>query len=445
MTWRRIVVAALVLLALGGAFAVAAHVWLRSDDARVRLERVLSQALHREVTIAELDVEATRGAVELRGVVVANPEGWDGPPLLEAERVRFGVDLDDALEGRLDGDVSASGLSLRLAKRDGVTNVHGMIRRGEPSAKPIDLALDLELEDAHVLLEDLDRGEQIELDGVELAVLLSNRAQVKDVALDMRVDALSVRGVGLRQIEIEAVGSDEAVVLRRVTARVGEHGRVDGSGALQLDERTTWASDLTATAVAIDDDLLPIVVAFYPPAAGVAAAPEGQTQGTLDARLHLEGAGTTWTAVEPSLSGTGAVTMHDVVLPEQSLAVTLAMLVGRQPGPWALGTTTIDVGIGEGWVTLQKVVNDGQEVLPPVTGRVGFRGALDLEVDLMPLVRAYGGGVYASVARTTSSIPMRVQGTVDKPDFEPPTASAVAKGLLGGLMHRALGSGDAAE
>jgi hypothetical protein len=97
------------------------------------------------------------------------------------------------------------------------------------------------------------------------------------------------------------------------------------------------------------------------------------------------------------------------------------------------------VKIGESWVTLEKVVNDGAEVLPPVKGRVGFRGTLDLEVDLMPLVRAYGGGVYATVARTTSSIPMRVEGTVQRPELAPPTPSAVAKGLLGGLMHRALG------
>jgi hypothetical protein len=435
VSWRRIVVAVLVVLMLGGGAAVAAHAWLGSDDARHRLEIVLTRALHRDVTIAALDVETSRGAIELRGVVVGNPEGWEGPPTLQADRVRFDVDLEDALEGRLDGKVAASGLQLWIAKRDGATNLHGMVRQREP----IDLNLDIALTDAHVLLEDLDREEQLQLDGVALSVLLSNREAVKDIALDLDVAALTVRGVGLQALEIEAVGSNEAVELRRVVARVGEQGRVEGAGSVQLDDATTWAIDLTATAVALDDDLLPIVVAFYPPAAGIAKAPEGRTQGSLDGTLRLEGAGTQWAAMKPTLKGNGAVTLRDIVLPEQSLAVSIGALVGRELEPWVLGTTTVDVQIGEGWVTLLRVVNDGAEVMPPVTGRVGLDGALDLEVDLMPLVRVYGGGVYARVVRTTSSIPLRVQGTVEQPDFEPPTPGAVAKGLLGGLVHRALG------
>jgi hypothetical protein len=427
-----IIVAALALLVVGA--GIVAYSWLGSDDARTRLERVLSEALHRTVTIEGLEVQPTRGIVELTGVTIANPEGWDGAPMLTAGRVELEVDLDDALDGRLDGAVEASGLDLRIAKRDGAINLQGMHRK-DGATRAVDLHLDIELTDARVLLEDLDRGETMRLDGVRLDALLSNRAEGKDADVDLEVGAVSVRGVGLHHVALSVTGTDDAVVVRRLAARIGDAGKIHGAGRVQLDADTDWSLQLEAHGVAIDADLLPVVVAFYPPAAGVDAPPQGK----LDAALELAGAGFAWETLRPVLRGTGSVTTRDVVLPRESLAVEVAALGGRIAEPWAVGTTTVDVTLADGWVVLGRVENEGTPVAVPVTGRVGLDGALDLEVDLMPLVRAFGGGAYATVARYTSSIPMRVQGTTSDPQFKPPTAAAVAKGLVGGLVGRALG------
>jgi hypothetical protein len=56
----------------------------------------------------------------------------------------------------------------------------------------------------------------------------------------------------------------------------------------------------------------------------------------------------------------------------------------------------------------------------------------------MPLVRAFGGGVYAKVASYTSSIPVRVRGTLAHPELAPPRAEDLARGVLGGALRRAL-------
>ena len=56
----------------------------------------------------------------------------------------------------------------------------------------------------------------------------------------------------------------------------------------------------------------------------------------------------------------------------------------------------------------------------------------------MPLVSAFGGGAYASVARVTTSLPVRITGTVQDPELAPPRVRDLAPGLLGGAVVRAL-------
>jgi hypothetical protein len=145
--------------------------------------------------------------------------------------------------------------------------------------------------------------------------------------------------------------------------------------------------------------------------------------------------------VKPSLAGTGTLRLHDVVLPKGSLLLTLAGLIGRDVNePWALGASTIEFGIGAGWVTLVKVTAEGVATSLPISGRVSLDGELDLSADLMPLVPLFGGGVYASVANVATSLPVRITGTVEAPKLAPPSVSDVGKSLLGGVIRRSLGT-----
>ena len=91
---RRIVraLALVLLIVVGGytALAVALHVLLDPDDLAGWLEPRLSGALNRPVEIGGATVVLVpRPGVRLSAVVVASPEGFDGPPvaeLVEAQR-----------------------------------------------------------------------------------------------------------------------------------------------------------------------------------------------------------------------------------------------------------------------------------------------------------------------------------------------------------------------
>jgi hypothetical protein len=97
-----------------------------------------------------------------------------------------------------------------------------------------------------------------------------------------------------------------------------------------------------------------------------------------------------------------------------------------------------ELQIADDWITLAGVEVEGAPFALPVRGRVSLGGELDLVVDLMPAVRAFGGGIYAEVARYTTSLPVRVRGTTAAPELAPPSPADVAKGVVGGLIFRAL-------
>jgi hypothetical protein len=125
-------------------------------------------------------------------------------------------------------------------------------------------------------------------------------------------------------------------------------------------------------------------------------------------------------------------------VPEGSLITLVAALGGRPPGPLRLSHASASFELADEWVQLGTMVSDGAAFDPHVRGRVALDGRLDLTVDLMPVVEAFGGGAYAQASRYTTSLPVRIEGTAQAPELKPPALEDVARGLVGAAIERAL-------
>lgn len=426
------------LLVVGGA-AGGAWWWWRGRDLRSEIEGALSDALGRDVRITDYEVDP-RGHVTLTGVDIGNPDGWDGAPLLHAPKLDLDVALGELLDREIAGVLTAEGVELRIVREGGVTNLHGLLRpsKGE-GEQSVDLHLDVAIVGARVTIEDRDRDNTFVLEDVDVRVLVANRSDASSASATVHIAQIDLRGVPMKDVSmvVKKVGSD--IAIDDLKATVGSEGTLTGSAKLLLAEDRDWSAQVELVDVDLDADVRRVVAAVYPPL--VSTVEQTAATGSIGATLSLGATGVHWAQVKPTLAGTGTLRLHDVVLPKGSLLLTLAGLIGRDANePWALGRSTIEFGVAAGWVTLVKVTAEGVATSFPISGRVSLDGELDLIADLMPLVPAFGGGVYASVASVATSLPVRITGTVEAPKLAPPSVSDVGKSLLGGVIRRSLGT-----
>lgn len=441
MRWLTIGVGLIVVLGIA-AWIVLPRL-LDSDAVRREIEARLSEALDREVTIETLDVDADQAAVTLGGVRIADPPAFGDGALLEAERVRLDVGLDALRHGAIEGTLHASGVTVRVVRVGQTTNVHGL-GRGKPKGdrEPIPLALAVELSDSRVELVDRDAGETLTLDGVGLQAVVGADAGEREAGVNLQIAEASIDALTLREIAIQGQLEDDGLSVSRVTARLGDQARFAGSGRLALGpagKRADWSVTASLSDAAIDADLVPIAVMVYPPLAKLGDAIEQSPDtewGRLSLEVTLRGTGITWPALRPTLVGEGEISLADVLIPPDTLVGRLAVVAGHESGTLRLRRGTATFSLADEWVALERVQAEGDVVVPPVRGRVALDGRLDLEVDLMPLLKAYGGDAYERASKISSTLPVRVAGTVSDPDIQRPTAGSVAKGLLGGLLNR---------
>lgn len=421
-----------VVVATGGT----AWWWTRADRVRAQLEVLLGDALGRHVRIGQLELDP-RGHVTLRDVDVANPPGFDGAPLLHAAELELDVALSSLLDREVAGVVTARGVDVRMIKQGGTTNLAGLIRPRRAPGEPVDLHLDVAITASRVSLEDRDRGQSLALDGVDLRVLLSNRDGLDGAEAEVRIAEVGLHGLPVREVVAVVRADGEDVVVDGLRARIGERGSFAGSGRIFLSDARDWEVTGTVADVDLDADVRRVVAAIYPPLSSAVDATAAT--GRIGATVSLSGAGLHWAQIRPMLAGTGTLELHDVVLPRGSLLLGLAALVGRPDEPWPLPHGTVTFALAHEWITLERVTAQGATASLPIGGRVSLGGELDLHADLMPLLPLFGGGVYREVAAHATTLPVRVRGTIEKPELAPPTAKDVGKSLLGGLIRRSLG------
>lgn len=419
-------------IALFAVVVSALAVWSASDDARHRFEAVASEALDREVRVGALEVGWDR--LTLHDLRLSDP--WSEDPALRVERGEFEVRWSALWDGGLAGTLRADQFSLRVRKRGQTTNFHG-IRRPRSSKRPLDVML--MLGGGEVAVHDEDRGESVSLVGVTLVGRVLRADAQPVVELDAHADVVTAHGVSVVDVSV-ALGLDEdGVELGRLDARLGE-GRIAADARLSFGVASAWSGRVEAKDVALRDELLPIVVAAFPGAAGVTHTPEGRIVGSLSFVAEVEGAGLTPSSILPTLAGGLTVELEGVVLPPRTAVVRIAALLGRAPEPLALDPLRIEASLEGPWVRVDRIDSGGLPIALPFEGRVALDGRLDLDVDVLPLVRGLPRA-HGWARQYTRAVPVRLEGTTTNPVIRAPSAAAVARALAGAWAERSLGLG----
>ncbi len=403
--------------------------WVRSDDARRRFERTASQALNRDVRVAGIGVGWDR--VTLHNLTLSDP--WSDQPALQVAHGEFEIRWSALWDGGLAGTLTAEAFSIRVRKRGRETNFHGM-RRPTAQKRPLDIVL--ALSGGEVLVHDEDREERVRLEGVELVGRVAREDAQSVVGLEARADAVHTYGVLISDVSVSLAIGREGVDLDQLQARLGG-GRIAADGRLGFDVSSTWSAHVEAVDVALRDEVLPIVVAAFPAAAGVPQTPEGRIEGRLSLVAEVEGAGLSPSSLVPTLRGRLRVELEGVVLPPETAVVRIAALLGRSPEPLALEPVSVEASLAGPWVRVDTVRSGGEPIALPFEGRVALDGRLDLDVDVLPLLQALPQA-HSWARRYTLALPVRVEGTTAEPVVRAPSAATVARAVAGAWALRAL-------
>jgi uncharacterized protein involved in outer membrane biogenesis len=422
---------------------------LSSEPGRKEIESALTKALHRDVAIGKLDVGFLYSSIELKDLAIRNPDGYPPASLFEADGIKLDVPLADAIKGTFKGSLKGDGLEVLFQRKGGGTNLDGIggakgggagepepggkpeepgpEKPQEPAEKGPDLDLALELTNSRVTIEDLDKGEKLVLEGVGVWMQLTNRADQRDTGIKIRVDSIDRGGIHVRDLQLDAKESGGWLDLEKIEAHLAGQGQIKGDGRMQLKGGDAWQVKLNAEGVKLDDDLMPIVGSLYP----FAAKAEGQADGQLDASFDVRGNGLTWQAVKPSLVGKGQVLMTGLQLPAGSVVAKLGELAGRSPGGIQVKDAGAEFGLAQGWIAFNRLSAETHEARYDLAGRVSLDGQLDLTMDLMPLVKQFGGGkAYKDAQKYVDKIPVEIKGTSASPKLGAPKLEELAKGML---------------
>jgi len=450
--WLFVLVVVLFLVIFVGLPLVAS-----SDRGRDQIEGILTKALHRPVTIGKLDVGLFFRSWEMKDLAIANPEGYPQASIFKAGGLKLDASLAKVLDGQVQGKLTGQGLEVLVQRKGGGSNLDGLggakgggageppsqpggkpeEKPGEPGAeKGPDLDLALELTNSKVTVEDLDKGEKLVLEGVGVWMQLTNRANARNTGIKIRVDSIDRNGLHVRDLELDAKENGSWLDLEKIEARLAGQGQLKGDGRLQIKGGDAWQVKLDAVGVKLGSDLMPIVGSLYP----FAAKAEGQADGQLDASFDVRGNGLTWAAMKPSLVGNGSVKLTGLSLPAGSVVAQLAEFAGRPAGGVQMTSGGAEFGLGQGWISFTRLSGKTFDAQYDLAGRASLDGQLDLTMDLMPLVKRFGGGkTYKDVSQHVDKIPVQIKGTSASPKFALPKAEELLKSAVGKTAEKELG------
>jgi uncharacterized protein involved in outer membrane biogenesis len=413
-----------------------------TEAGREKVADVLGRALGRDVAIGGLDIGWFFSSVDVEDLSIANPEGYPEGSFLKAGSLALDTKFGRLVDGQIEGGLKGKGLDVHIIKQGGGTNLDGLTKGGEEEKEQgegPDLDLTLELADSRLRVTDLDKKEEIVIDGVGLTMRLTNRAGASDVGLKLRVASIDTGTLVVRELKIDARQAGDYLDLESLTAMLPGQGKLNGSGRMRVRGGDDWNVQLDADRVGIESDMMPLVSAMYP----FASAAGGQADGTLGAHFEVKGKGLTWEAMKPTLEGTGKVTLTDLKLPGDSVLALAAQLAGKAGGAIKLHDAGAQFAIRNGWLQFNRLSASGDEARYDLAGRVSLDGKLDLNMDLMPLVKQFGGGsAYRNLEKYgVTSLPLGIIGTTAKPKLEAPKVGDIAKDAARTKLEEEIGKG----
>ncbi|MEE8106299.1 MAG: AsmA-like C-terminal region-containing protein [Planctomycetota bacterium] len=425
-------VVALVLVALFGV-----PWYLSSESGRKELTAALSKSLDRNVELGGLSVGFLFKDVALRDLRIANPEGFPEGALLEAGNIDVNIGIRDLLDGRVRGDASGDGLTLHIIQKGGKSNLDGFASRDdeEPDDEHTgdipNLSIDLALTGTRVIIEDLDRGEKVTVDGVTVKLHLTNEGGETTSKLTVNIAAIDQPILRLSDLVLNASMANGRVEVSTLGANLGSGGRVTGSAS--LDAENKWSAALVLDSITLDDKLQPLAASLFPPM----ASDESPLKGLLEGRFELSGQGLTWAAMKPTLAGSGEVKLNGLALGANSLLGLLAQAVGRdEKGALEMNSAGAQFRVEDGWLHFNRLSASGKEARFDLGGKVSLDGKLDLKVDLKPLAVRYGGRDFKKFLGYINTLDFRIDGTTLAPRIQGPDLGDLAQQGLAGLLDK---------
>jgi uncharacterized protein involved in outer membrane biogenesis len=107
---------------------------MNTEKGRTELAEVLGKAIHREVTLGDLDIGFFFSSVDAKDLVIMNPPGFPAGPFLRAGKLGFDAKLKRLLSGEVVGEATGSGLDVHVIRKGGKTNLEGIGGRKEGEA-----------------------------------------------------------------------------------------------------------------------------------------------------------------------------------------------------------------------------------------------------------------------------------------------------------------------
>ena len=298
-----------------------------TDAGREQLAKLMSKAFDRKVTIGDLSVKLFWRAIDIEDLRIANPEGFPEGAMIEAKELHMDASIGKLVGKTLKGGLSGRGLKLHIIKKNGKTNLDGFVssKKNDAGKGEIpDMDLKLELEDGQLVIEDLDKGERLDVTGVSTSMRLTNMGDIATASLTITVASVDNRTLRIRDLVLDSKLQGDHLEITELSAILPGKGILGGSGRMRVRGGSDWALNLEMKNVGIDGDMMPFVASVYP----LAATAGGHVDGTIDGVFELRGHGLTWEAIKPNLAGTGKVTISNLELPRESIVAQLIALAG---------------------------------------------------------------------------------------------------------------------
>jgi len=414
-----------------------------TEKGKQQLAKLLSNALDREVTIEGLEVGWFLSPVDIEGLRVKNPDGFGEGYMIDAAKLHMETSIRKLVAGTIRGALAGHGVTIHVIRKEGKTNFDGIggkkRKKDEPDKEKgeiPDLDLALDLRDGRFILEDRDKNDRLEVSGVGTKMRFTNMGGIKTADLTITVDAIDNKAMQVRDLILDSELAGDDLVVKEVAAILPGKGRLGGHGRMQLRKGGGWSANLQLRTVTISGDMMPFLGAVFP----IASAAQGQIDGVLDGEFVIRGSGLTWEKIKPSLAGTGEVRIADLGLPADSVVGQVTALAGGKADGLTFNAAGAQFRIATGWLHFNRLSASGNQARYDLAGKVSLDGDMKLTLDLLPLVKAFGGrSNYEKVAQYVKRIPVRIEGTTTSPRLKAPSVAELAQGVGEDGLRKGLG------
>lgn len=186
-------VAIVLVILVGGLYVFGGHL------VKIGVETAATKALGVRVDIADVDISILGGSVEIEGLIVGNPAGYEHKNLLELGRARVAVNIGSMLGDTVQiKEVKLDGINLVIEQKGLSNNLQDVIKAipsGEPGQRE----------------EAAEPGKKLRIDSLEIT-----NVTVKAKLLG-KSDTVTLK---LKPIRMTDLGSDDKLTVAKLTGKI---------------------------------------------------------------------------------------------------------------------------------------------------------------------------------------------------------------------------------